>query len=402
MVDPEASVSRLARLVRSVPVCLAAVALAGFVEVGRGTAAAATAPSPNSVTSHGAVPALGPAGGLPSSQPVVGVAATPDGGGYWLVASDGGVFAFGDARFSGSMGGVHLSQPVVGMAATPDGGGYWLVASDGGVFAFGDARFSGSMGGVHLNQPVVGMASPDGGGYWLVASDGGVFAFGDARFYGSDAGLGGAPTVAVAGRPEGYWLVHGAAGIQVGLASGASGPAVTALQQRLQGLGYWLGSADGAFGPLTLQAVYAFQKENGLVPTGVVDLATSQALGRAGRPSTTAAGDLIEVDKGRQVLLVIRGGRVLWAFNTSTGMSAAWVTPDGRWAVYRQVDGYDVSPLGVLYRPKYVVGGIAIHGYPSVPPYPASHGCIRVTDAAMDFLWSSGLAPIGEVVWIHG
>ena len=74
------------------------------------------------------------------------MAATPDGGGYWLVASDGGIFTFGDARFFGSMGCTPLNQPIVGMAATPDGGGYWLVASDGGIFAFGDARLLGLHG----------------------------------------------------------------------------------------------------------------------------------------------------------------------------------------------------------------------------------------------------------------
>ena len=110
-------------------------------------------------------------GRAPLNQPVVGMAATPTGGGYWLVAADGGIFAFGDAAFFGSMGGQRLNQPVVGMAATPTGGGYWLVASDGGIFAFGDAAFFGSMGGQRLNQPVVGMAAtPTGGGYWLVAS----------------------------------------------------------------------------------------------------------------------------------------------------------------------------------------------------------------------------------------
>ena len=67
------------------------------------------------------------------------MAATPDGQGYWLVASDGGIFTFGDASFYGSTGAIHLNQPIVGMAATPDGGGYWLVASDGGIFTFGDA-----------------------------------------------------------------------------------------------------------------------------------------------------------------------------------------------------------------------------------------------------------------------
>jgi len=123
------------------------------------------------------------------NAPVVGMASTPNRQGQWLVASDGGVFAFGSAKFYGSMAGKHLNAPVVGMASTPNGKGYWLVASDGGVFAFGSARFYGSMAGKHLNAPVVGMAStPNGKGYWLVAADGGVFAFGDAPFYGSVPG----------------------------------------------------------------------------------------------------------------------------------------------------------------------------------------------------------------------
>ncbi|MHB8290017.1 MAG: hypothetical protein ACYDEY_12415 [Acidimicrobiales bacterium] len=79
--------------------------------------------------------------------------------GYWLVASDGGIFSFDDAAFHGSMGGKPLDKPIVGMAATPDGKGYWLVASDGGIFSFGDAAFHGSMGGKPLDKPIVGMAS---------------------------------------------------------------------------------------------------------------------------------------------------------------------------------------------------------------------------------------------------
>jgi predicted metalloprotease len=147
------------------------------------------------VASDGGIFAFGDAkfsgstGGTRLNQPIVGMTSTPDGGGYWLVASDGGIFAFGDAKFSGSTGGTRLTRPVVGMTSTPDGGGYWLVASDGGIFAFGDAKFSGSTGGTRLNQPIVGMTStPDGGGYWLVASDGGIFAFGDAKFSGSTGG----------------------------------------------------------------------------------------------------------------------------------------------------------------------------------------------------------------------
>jgi hypothetical protein len=129
----------------------------------------------------------GSLGDLALNGPIVAMAATPDGNGYWLGAIDGGVFAFGDAPFYGSMGSTRLNQPVVGMAATPDGKGYWLVAADGGIFAFGDAGFYGSTGSLKLNAPIVGMAAtPDGKGYWLVAADGGIFAFGDAGFYGSE------------------------------------------------------------------------------------------------------------------------------------------------------------------------------------------------------------------------
>ncbi|MHB1583948.1 MAG: NHL repeat-containing protein, partial [Acidimicrobiales bacterium] len=138
-----------------------------------------------------------PIGGGPVPSPPTGssgtgqgvTAATPDEHGYREVATDGGLFAFGDAAFYGSMGGQHLVAPIVGIAATPDGHGYWEVAADGGLFAFGDAAFYGSMGGKHLVAPIVGIAAtPDGHGYWEVAADGGLFAFGDAAFYGSMGG----------------------------------------------------------------------------------------------------------------------------------------------------------------------------------------------------------------------
>jgi len=81
-----------------------------------------------------------------------------DGGGYWLVASDGGIFNFGDAHFYGSTGGHPINEPVVGMVASADGLGYWLVASDGGIFSFGDALFQGSAGNTYLNAPIVGIS----------------------------------------------------------------------------------------------------------------------------------------------------------------------------------------------------------------------------------------------------
>ena len=76
------------------------------------------------------------------------------------MASDGGIFTYGDAKFHGSTGALHLNAPIVGMAATPDGGGYWLVASDGGIFSYGDAPFYGSTGAIHLNAPIVAMSGP--------------------------------------------------------------------------------------------------------------------------------------------------------------------------------------------------------------------------------------------------
>ncbi len=159
-------------------------------------------------------PFLGSMGGTHLNQPIVGMTADPATGGYWLVASDGGVFSF-DAPFLGSMGGTHLNQPIVGMTADPATGGYWLVASDGGVFSF-DAPFLGSMGGTHLNQPIVGMtADPATGGYWLVASDGGVFSF-DAPFLGSMGGTHlNQPIVGMSADPAtgGYWLVASDGGV---------------------------------------------------------------------------------------------------------------------------------------------------------------------------------------------
>jgi hypothetical protein len=168
------------------------------------------------IFSFGQAGFYGSMGGKPLDKPVVGIATTPDGGGYREVASDGGIFAFGNAPFYGSMGGRTLDAPVVGIATTPDGDGYWEVASDGGIFAFGDAGFYGSMGGRHLNKPIVGIATtPNGGGYWEVASDGGIFAFGDAPYRGSTGGVAlVAAVVGMASRSQsGYWLVAADGGL---------------------------------------------------------------------------------------------------------------------------------------------------------------------------------------------
>jgi hypothetical protein len=125
-----------------------------------------------------------------NGQPV-GMAATPDGKGYWEVYSDGGVFAFGAARFAGSMANRPLAAPIVAIAASATGNGYLLVASDGGVFAFGDARFAGSRAGLP-HEPIVDIArNPEGPGYWLVSNNGEIFTFGGAPFLGTLSTFGG-------------------------------------------------------------------------------------------------------------------------------------------------------------------------------------------------------------------
>ena len=198
--------------------------------------------SDGGIFSYGDAMFHGSTGGTTLNKPIVGMAATPSGNGYWLVASDGGVFAEGDAVFHGSTGGMHLNKPIVGMAATPSGNGYWLVASDGGIFAFGDATFYGSTGGMHLNQPIVGMAAtPSGDGYWLVASDGGIFAFGDATFYGSSGGMHlNKPIVGMASTPSGngYWLVASDGGIfSYGAAPFEGSAGATKLNRPIVGIG---------------------------------------------------------------------------------------------------------------------------------------------------------------------
>lgn len=173
--------------------------------------------SDGGVFTYGSSGFHGSTGGIRLNAPIVGGTRTPSSNGYWEVASDGGVFAFGDASFDGSMGGQHLNAPIVGMAATPDAQGYWLVAADGGIFGFGDAPFRGSMGGRHLNAPIVGVAATGtGNGYWLVAKDGGIFTFGDATFHGSMGGQHlNAGVVGMAGTQlgDGYWLVAADGGV---------------------------------------------------------------------------------------------------------------------------------------------------------------------------------------------
>ena len=190
---------------------------------------------------------------LPSGS-VVGAAALPDGTGYYEVDAQGDVAAFGAATCYGAMTGQHLNQPIVGLSVDRQTGGYWLVAADGGVFAF-NAPFLGSTGGIHLNKPVVGVSTTiNGTGYWLVAADGGVFAY-NVPFYGSTGSLTLNKPVVGMGLDRttgGYWLVAADGGVFVYHApfDGSTGSLtlnkpVVAIAPVSDGSGYRLVAADG-------------------------------------------------------------------------------------------------------------------------------------------------------------
>ncbi|MGH3103442.1 MAG: L,D-transpeptidase family protein, partial [Gaiellaceae bacterium] len=181
--------------------------------------------------------------------------------------------------------------------------------------------------------------------------------------------------------------------VQPRLSLGSRGPSVRALEARLAELRYALPAVDGAYGLDTYQAVLAFQKVHGLPWTGRADASLWNALARARPPRARYGGDHLEVSKGRQVLLAVRSGRVTAAVHVSTG--ATGNTPIGRWQVYRKVAGWD----WVLWYPMYFLRGFAIHGYPSVPAYPASHGCVRVPMWIAPSLYSAN--PYGQTVYVY-
>ncbi len=219
------------------------------------------------------------------------------------------------------------------------------------------------------------------------------------------------PTTTTTVRPTTTTSTTSTTVVSDSLRRGHTGAEVAELQRRLRSLGYWVSSVDGSYGYTTEQAVTAFQKVAGLSVDGIAGPGTRAALAAGDRPSTSARGDLVEVDKARQVLFVVRDGEVAWTLNASTGTEKPYQvngrteladTPEGRFKVSWAVDGVDVGELGALYRPRYFHSdGIAVHGYHSVPPYPASHGCVRVTEAAMDWIWANDLMPMGSTVWVH-
>lgn len=179
---------------------------------------------------------------------------------------------------------------------------------------------------------------------------------------------------------------------------GDHGAAVLALQRRLAALGYEVSKPDGEFGSETHHhAVVAFQKVNRLDRDGVAGPKTLKALEDPRRPQPRSRGGFrIEADLTLQVVYVVENGEIEQILDASSASGAQYVvdgdvriahTPEGSFHVERKINGWHRSPLGLLYRPAYFVGGYALHGAPSVPPFPASHGCIRITTTAMDRLY---------------
>jgi lipoprotein-anchoring transpeptidase ErfK/SrfK len=199
-----------------------------------------------------------------------------------------------------------------------------------------------------------------------------------------------------------------------------SGPPTVAAQKKLLQLGFWLASTNGRFEDTTRQAVMAFQKYYRLKATGSITPGTAYLLETVDKPASALSteGTLAEVDKQRQLLFLVQDGKTIAVLNASTGddrdyeepdanspgviIRGVALTPEGTFAIDRErPDGWWIGDLGQIYRPKYFVGGVAIHGSTSVPAYPASHGCVRVSVAAMDMIWDTGVLPRGTTVVVH-
>jgi peptidoglycan hydrolase-like protein with peptidoglycan-binding domain len=194
------------------------------------------------------------------------------------------------------------------------------------------------------------------------------------------------------------------------LRSGSEGRAVEALQRRLAELGYQVHEVDGEFGSETHHAVVAFQKVNRIGRDGVVGPVTRKALERPRVPSPRSrqAGFHVEADLTLQVVYLVEDGRIREILDASSGSGQNYtvrgdvrvaVTPLGGFQIQRKIDAWRKSDLGLLYRPAYFTGGYALHGAPSVPAFPASHGCIRITTVAMDRLFDR--LPVGTPMLVY-
>ncbi len=178
---------------------------------------------------------------------------------------------------------------------------------------------------------------------------------------------------------------------------GSTGVEVFWMQIQLVNRGFFLSDFAGYYGASTRHAVTAMQKYFGLPRTGRVDALTRFALAGVDdrvSPRFAIGGRAIDIDLGRQIMFTTVEGGTEWVFDISSGKGST-PTPRGIFRVQRQINALRVSRLGQLWRPKYFTGGYAIHGSPSVPNYPASHGCVRLTNQEIDYIWGAGLAPIG-------
>jgi hypothetical protein len=201
----------------------------------------------------------------------------------------------------------------------------------------------------------------------------------------------------------------------------SDGSATERAQWRLLELGFWVQEANGNYDLTTQQAVMAFQKYYGLAADGTLGSDTAAVMSSlTERPRASAdAGTLVEIDKSKQLLFFVTDGYTEWILNTSTGSEVAYdeedknspgerqvgdsVTRVGLHDVYRELEqGWWEGDLGKIYRPKYFSGGEAVHGSNSIPNYPASHGCVRVSVPAMDWIWAWNLMPMHIPVWVHG
>jgi lipoprotein-anchoring transpeptidase ErfK/SrfK len=176
-----------------------------------------------------------------------------------------------------------------------------------------------------------------------------------------------------------------------------------AVEQRLASLHYDVGAADGMADESTTNAILAFQKVIGMDRTGKLDdrvAATVMSVQSPPPPLVPGGGaNRVEVDLVRQVLFLYEGDALSRILPVSSG-TASTPTPTGTFRIYHQSTGWETSPLGRLYNSQYFTGGYAIHGSPSVPAQPASHGCIRIPMSAAD--WFPSHVSIGTPVYVLG
>jgi len=180
-------------------------------------------------------------------------------------------------------------------------------------------------------------------------------------------------------------------------------------ERRLQELGYWTGTVDGRLDPATQSALIAFQKWEGRPITGQLTIDELGAIRTSAAPQARESGyGHVEVDLDRQVLLIVSETGSVRILQVSTGTGKSFIdegqtsvayTPRGRFIVYDKTPGWETGKFRSMYYSNYISGGVAIHGYASVPNEPASHGCIRVPIFAAREL--SKLLPLGTIVLVY-